>query len=265
MVRKSSEVVKPIQMNMIDPPVRDARLTIDMDTVKELAESIDEVGLMQPILLAEKNHRYEIVWGHRRFLAHKHLLKKTILAKIQILDESQIIIMRATENLFREGITVIEEALIYRSLMDNEGMDQSQVAKRMRKTPGIVRRRLDLLRMPRMLQDAVQRKEIGHGVAEALCVLHDEEQISYYLQFAIENGVSVAVVRTWVQDEKDKQRRDRTHVGEGGEPLSINENIPQFFTCQLCKGPAEIGKETTFRACPDCAKALVEMINKTDK
>lgn len=257
MAKKLSEVVKAVDMILIDGPVRDARLTIDMDTVKELAESIDEVGLMQPILLAKKGNRFEIVWGHRRYLAHKHLGATRILAKVQELDESQIIIMRATENLFREGITVIEEALIYKSLMDNEGMDCAQVAKRMRKSPGIVRRRLDLLRMPQMLQDAVQKKEINYGVAEALWVLHDDDKISYYLQFAIQNGVQISVVRTWVQDEKDAQRRDRSEVGKGGEEISVHEEIPQYTACQLCKKPVELGKETTIRACPVCTKEII--------
>ncbi len=262
MTKKQSEVVKNIDIILIDGPNIDQRLTIDMELVKELAESIDEVGLMQPILLAKKGKRFEVVWGHRRFLAHKHLGKTTILAKVQDLDQSQITIMRATENIFREGITPIEEALIYKTLTDNDGMTIDQIAKRMRKSAGIVRRRLDLLRMPECLQTAIHKKDISYGVAESLWSLGDVSQIEYYLQFAIENGASVAVVRAWVKDEIDKQRRERSDVGGGGETIAINENIPIFFACMLCKGPTELGKETTFRACPDCAKQLVEIINK---
>ena len=261
MTKKQSEVVKPIDIILIDGPNVDQRLTIDMELVKELAESIEEVGLMQPILLAKKGKRFEVVWGNRRFLAHKHLGKTTILAKVQELEQSQITIMRATENIFREGITPIEEALIYQTLMNDEGMSIEQIAKRMRKSAGIVRRRLDLLRMPQCLQTAIHKKDITYGVAESLWGLGDQAQIEYYLMFAIENGVSVAVVRTWVKDEKDKARRDRADIEGGGETIAINENIPIYFACQLCKGATELGKETSFRACPKCAKQLIEIIN----
>ncbi|HDZ13951.1 MAG TPA: ParB/RepB/Spo0J family partition protein [Pricia sp.] len=256
-----SEVVRKIDMILIEGPVRDSRMSIDMDPVKELAESIDEVGLMVPILLAKKGERFEIVWGHRRFLAHKHLGKTKILAKVQELNESQIIIMRATENIHREDITPIEEARIYQTLMTDEGMEIEEIAKRMRKSPGIVRRRMDLLRMPELLQDAVQKREINYGVAESLWKLGDVARISYYLQFAIENGASVSVVRTWVKDEQDKQRRERTDVEGGGGTIAVNENIPQFIACQLCKNPVELGKDTIIRACPVCTKQMLEILN----
>ncbi len=262
MKKNLSEVVKKVDIILIDGPKVDQRLTIDLEAVKELAASIEEVGLMQPILLTKKGERYEIVWGHRRYLAHKFLGRTQILAKIQELDETQVVIMRATENIFREGITPIEEALIYKTLMETDGMTIDKVAKRMRKSAGIVRRRMELLRMPQILQTAIHEKKINYGVAEALWPLGDEGTIEYYLHFAIENGASVAVVRAWVKEEKDKQRRDRTDIGGGGETIAINENIPVFFTCQLCNGPSKLGTETIFRACPDCAKQLVEIINK---
>ncbi len=261
MVKNLSEVVKKIDMILIDGPVRDSRLSIDMDAVKELSESIEELGLMVPILLAKKGERFEVVWGNRRFLAHKHLGKTTILAKVQTLTESQIIIMRATENIHREDITPIEEARIYQTLMQDEEMEIEEIARRMRKSPGIVRRRMDLLRMPEILQDAIQKKEITYGVAESLWGLGDVAQISYYLQFAIENGASVTVVRTWVKDEKDKQRRERNDVEPGGGTIAVNENIPQYIACQLCKNPVEVGKDTIIRACPVCTKQMVEILN----
>lgn len=255
---RGSEVVREVELLKIDGPVEDQRLSIDAELVKELAESIDEVGLMQPILLAKAANRFEVVWGNRRYLAHVYLGRKTILAKVQELDQTQITVMRAVENLFREGITPIEEANIYKSLIEKGGLTIDQVAKRMRKSAGIVRRRLDLLRMPRFLQVAIQKKEINYGVAEALWVLGDESGIQYYLQFAIENGASVAVVRGWVSDEKDKIRRQKTDVGGGVDTIAVNENIPQYIACNVCKEAMKIGEETIIRACPACVKRIIK-------
>ncbi len=260
MTKTPSEVVKKIEMILIDGPEKDQRMEIDQESVKELASSIEEVGLMQPILLVVRNTRYEVVWGNRRYLAHKYLGRKTILAKVQNLTESQIIIMRATENIFREGITPIEEAMIYQSLIDTQKMTIDKIATRMKKSAGIVRRRLDLLRMPECLQKAIQKKEIKYGIAENLWQLGDVSRIEYYLQFAIENGATNAVVRLWVKEELDMMRRQRSDVEGGREGIAVNEVIPQYTACQICKKAVEIGKETIIRACPECTKGLIEKL-----
>ncbi|KKN31466.1 hypothetical protein LCGC14_0823790 [marine sediment metagenome] len=262
MKKTLSEVVKKVDMILIEGPERDQRLEIDQDAIKELAQSIEEVGLMQPILLAPRDNKYEVVWGNRRFMAHKYLGRSTILAKIQELSLSQIVIMRATENLFREGITPIEEAMIYQSLIEIEEMSIDQIAVRMRKSAGIVRRRLDLLRMPECLQKAIQKKEIKYGVAENLWQLGDVSRMEYYLQFAIENGATNAVVRGWVKDELDTMRRQRSDVEEGGERIAVNEAMPIYTACQICREAMEIGKETIIRACPVCLKAIIEKVKK---
>ncbi len=262
MIKAQSEVVKKIDMIMIDSPEDDQRLSIDQELVEELAESIKEVGLMQPILLTRKDKRYEVVWGNRRYLAHKYLGLKTILAKVQNLTKSQIIIMRATENLFREGITPIEEAMIYQSLIEIEGMSIPEIATRMKKSAGIVRRRLDLLRMPECLQKAIQSKEIKYGIAESLWQLGDVSRMEYYLQFAIENGATNAVVRGWVKDELDTMRRQRSDVGGGSGDIAVNEAMPQYSACQICKVAVEVGTELIIRACPKCIKAIRETLNK---
>jgi ParB family chromosome partitioning protein len=255
-----SEVVKKIELVLIDGPKKDQRIEINQETVEELAASIGEIGLMQPILLTPKNGRYEIVWGHRRYLAHKFLGKTNILAKVQTLDQDQIIIMRATENLFREGITPIEEAYIYQDLKETRKMTIDQIAKRMKKSAGVVRRRLDLLRMPECLQRAIHSRKLKYAVAEDLWSLGDLSSIEYYLQFAIEHGATSAVVRQWVRDERDKKRREASGTDEGGGTISVNEYRPTYVACDVCKEPMELGKETVIRSCKVCTKGIMEAI-----
>lgn len=256
MLRNLSEVVRKIDLILIDAPKKDQRLEIDMEEIKELAGSIDEVGLQQPILLVKKDDRYEIVWGHRRFIAHKFLGKLKILAKVQELTSNEITILRATENIHRSDITPIEEAYIYHDLKNEAGLSIEQIAKRMRKSPGIVRRRMDLLRMPEILQKAVHSRNINYAVAEDLWKLGDVTAIEYYLQFCIEHGATSAVVRQWVKDEIDKRRRAASDTGEGGRDLSPSEPRPVYVPCDLCFDPMEIGTEKTIRACPNCEKII---------
>ncbi len=262
MKKTSSEVVKKIALIEIDGPDVDQRLEVDPDEIKELAESIEELGLMQPILLTPKNGRFEIVWGHRRFLAHKYLGRVNINAKIQEMTKSQKIIMRATENIHRKDITAIEEALIYSDLKNNHEMSYEQISKRMRKSPGLVRRRLDLLRMPEVLQNAIHKKMINYAVAEDLWVLGDVSAIEYYLQFCIEHGSTSAVVRQWVKDEKDKKRRQDSGIDQGGGDLSPSEERPVYVACEMCFEAMEIGTEKIFRACKTCTTTIMKSIRE---
>lgn len=256
MKKTSSETVKEIYIAEIDGPEQDQRLKINQDEIQELAQSIEEVGLQQPILLTPKGSRYEVVWGHRRFLATKFLGKTKILAKVQVLTKSQKKILRATENLHRLDISPIEEAIIYNDLKTNEKMTLEEIGQRMRKSPGLVRRRIDLLRMPEVLQTAIHSGRIKYGVAEELWSLGDQAAIEYYLQFAVEHGATVTVVRGWVKDEKDKIRRQASDIGGGGESIAFSENKPVYAPCDLCSGPLEVGTETPIRACPNCVKEL---------
>ena len=264
MSKTQSEVVKKISMMLIDGPVIDQRLEIDQEEIVELAESIKEVGLQQPVLITPRGKRFEIVWGHRRYLAHKYLGKVEILAKIQTLTQNQIVILRGTENLFRKDITPIEEAYIYHGLVKEGKLTIEQIATKMRKSAGIIRRRLDLLRMPEVLQKAIQKRKIGYAVAEDLWSLGDVAAIEYYLQFAVEHGATSAVVRQWVRDEKDQIRRKASGAVGGRDTIALNQEKPVYVACDVCQKPMEIGDETVLRCCKKCGKTIVEAMKKDE-
>ena len=262
MSKNLSEVVKKISMLLIDGPKVDQRLEIDQDAIIELAGSIGEVGLQQPVLITPRGKRFEIVWGHRRYLAHKYLGKIEILAKIQILTENQIAILRGTENLYRKDITAIEEAYTYHGLIEDGKLSIDEISRRMKKSAGVIRRRLDLLRMPEVLQKAIQKRKIGYAVAEDLWSLGNVGAIEYYLQFAVEHGATSAVVRSWVKDEKDQQRRKAPGAEGGIERIALNEDKKVYVPCDVCTNPMEIGDETVLRCCKTCAKAIVAAMKK---
>ncbi len=264
MSKTKSEVVKKVSMMIIDGPKTDQRINIDQDEVEELAESINQVGLQQPILLTPRDKRFEIVWGHRRFLAHKFLGKTEILAKVQTLSENEMVILRGTENLFRKDITAIEEAYIYHGLIETGKLTIEEIARRMKKSAGVIRRRLDLLRMPEILQKAIQERKIGYAVAEDLWSLGNVGTIEYYLLFAIEHGATSAVVRQWVKDEKDQQRRKESGAEVGGGTIAVSEEKPVYVPCDICLDPMEIGDETVFRACKNCSRTIIDAMKKKD-
>jgi len=256
MASLKKEKIDWIEIGKIDEPGGIIRMKIDPDKIDALAENIKEIGQLQPILIRPKGERYEIVFGHRRFLATQKIGKARILSMVKDLDDKTTALMRATENIEREDISPIEEAAVYKDLIENLGMTIAQVAKRMGKSEAIIKRRTDLLRMPPCLQKAVHEKEIGYSVAEELWRLGELPDIEYYLGYAVDHGATLAVVRLWVNEKLGERRRQED--GTEGMPRHTTpmETRPIYVSCDTCQGPMEIGEETVIRCCRTCYKAL---------
>lgn len=244
--------VQRVMMSLIDRPDVPDRMSIDPETVKELAESIGQIGLLQPIILTPRGGRFEIVAGDRRFQAFVSLGRDSIPAIIQDLDAESVSISRATENLQRADLTIIEEARIYQRLHNDHKMTWDQIAKRTGKTAGIVKRRYDLLKMPEILIAALHKKQISYSVAEELDRLKDLEKVAYYLSFCVDHGATKEVVRGWV-DEAQAVARQKVRAGDGGGWVEGQpEARPVFVSCDLCHGPVDVMKVVSMRICPDC-------------
>jgi len=259
MARKAKQTWKVIDIQLIDDPKGIVRIDINQDGIDELAESISEIGLLQPILVAIDELRYEVVFGHRRLLACRSLGLTEMRCIVREMSQSEIGIARATENIAREDLSPLEEAATYQDLMERYEMKIEDVAKKMGKTPGTIKRRLDILRMPPMLQKAVHSKQISMTVGEELWAIRDQTSLEYYLGFAIENGCTREVARMWTQDWKDSVRRSESPGVEGsGEGMSPLEPRPTYVACDVCQEPVELGKDRVLRACPDCLTLILE-------
>lgn len=256
MASKKQLTEKLINMSDVDEPAGVVRMDIDDEGIQALASSIAALGMLQAILVRPAKNRYEIIYGHRRFLACRMCGMKRIRATVKELSDVETAMMRATENVERVDISPIEEAATYQNLVDAHNLTVAEVARMMGRSASLIKRRMDLLRMPAILQKAVHNRRISYGVGESLWSLADDDLIEYYLGFAIENGATVATVRQWVRDVADQVRREKTDVAGGGGWKNPNEPVPTYVACELCKQPMELGKETVMRACPVCVGAI---------
>lgn len=246
----------------IEEPDGIIRMEIKNEDIKKLAESIQAMGLLQAILVRPRKDKFEIVYGHRRFLACKYLGIKSIRATVKAVSDVEAAMMRATENVERVDISPIEEAAVYKDLVETHKLTLEKISKMMGKSVAVVKRRMDLLRMPPCLQQAIHKKEISYSVGEVLWQLGNADQIEYYLDFAIQNGASRNVVNEWVQEELAKRRREGTAGVGGGGWKSPMETRPTYVPCDLCEQALEIGQETVIRACKDCTKVIQEGLKK---
>jgi len=249
--------IQLIKMDLIDRPVKIARELIDPEKVRELAESIREVGLLEPVILASRNGRFEMVAGDRRYLAHKLLNLKVIKAIVKELDDREVVVIRGIENLQRVDLTPSEEARYYLLLKEEGGLSTKDICKKTGKAPMTVARYLNFARCSEDVRRAVDRKDISLNVLEILQEIDDPEAFHYHFTMAASNGITAPVARIWVDDYL-KTKAGTFYDGDGGVPSSniSVEAKPIFITCEVCHSAVEIHKVRNLVTCPDCMKKV---------
>lgn len=257
MIKIPKKIVRDLLLSDVIGPLEPVRLNINMDKVRELAESIREKGQLVDALVRPCDSKYEIVWGDRRYLALKFLEALTIRAEIKELTDSETIILRATENLQREDLTPMEQARIYGQMRDRLQYTIESTARQMGKTHGTIKRYLDLLDLPEEFQNALDVGQIHIGVAEILIRIDDEDLRRYYLGNASQHGCSTKTAQLWVSDyEATKAAQYYTpSVGEGGI-ATFSPMKPTYYACDLCSEPVDISRAKHVLACPACVDKL---------
>lgn len=251
------EQIRLIKMEMIDRPAKIARETIDPERVRELAESIRESGLQSPILLRPSNGRFEVVFGDRRFLAHKLLELKEIKAIVKELNDEETVVIRGIENLQRENLTSSEEAKVYLDLKTKGGMTEKAIAQKTGKSHNTIHRYLIFATQPDEVRRAVDLKQISLNTLEILLEIEDPDAFKYHFDMAASNGITAPVARLWVDDYfKTKSGNFYADDGGGSIPSIDIETKPQYITCEVCLGAVEIKAVRNLVVCPECRKKV---------
>lgn len=258
--KKQSNVYRNLEIALIDPPDEVARLEIPESAIKELAQSIKEQGQLQPIIVFKRNERYEIVFGHRRWLAMRYLKAKTISCKVTDSSPEMNALARASENLQRSDLSPLEEGIIYQGLIEKYDMPLDQIAKITGISAGIVKRRINILKMPDPLIDAVHKRLISQSVAEELMRCPDEEYRDYLIQMARDHGVTNLVARGWVDDKLKELRAKSSDIGRGSTSPDVYIESPVYIACQGCKQAKEVSQLKSVGVCPECFKVFITML-----
>jgi ParB family chromosome partitioning protein len=188
-----------------DQPRRD----FDEEALKELADSIKQIGVVQPITLRKiEDGKYQIIAGERRFRASQIAGIESIPAYIRDVNDSQLMEMALVENIQREDLNAIEEALAYQNLMDKCDYTQDQLSERVGKKRATVANYLRLLRLPAEIQMAVKDKKLDMGHARALMSIESPvAQLEVYNRIIAE-GLSVRKVEELAKNIKEGKTTD---------------------------------------------------------
>ncbi|NBD25056.1 nucleoid occlusion protein [Paenibacillus glycinis] len=167
--------VKHLPIVEVDTSPYQPRTVFDDDRIDELSQTIRTHGVIQPIVVRARNGRYEIIAGERRFRAVKKLGLDTIPAIIREFNDSQAASIALIENLQREGLTSIEEAVAYQKLIDLHNLTQESLAQRLGKSQSTIANKIRLLGLGEIVKNALMERKITERHARALLSLDSEE------------------------------------------------------------------------------------------
>ena len=184
-------IYKFIDIHLIEANQNQPRSHFEAEKIQELAVSIQENGLLQPIVVRPYQDKYQIVAGERRYRACKLAGLEEVPCVVQKMDEHQTATAAIVENIQRENLSAIEEALAYQQILDTQGLTQAQLAEKVGKKQSTVANKLRLLKLPMTVQESVKKKEISERHARALLKLEDTAQQNNMLKEILEQNLTV--------------------------------------------------------------------------
>ncbi|WP_024989052.1 ParB/RepB/Spo0J family partition protein [Segatella albensis] len=220
-----SSTINEIAIDQIEPNPNQPRREFDDEALKELASSIAQIGIIQPITLRQvTENRFQIIAGERRWRASQLAGLKAIPAYIRTISDENVMEMALVENIQREDLNAIEIALAYEHLLENTGMTQEKVSERVGKSRAAIANYLRLLKLPAQVQMALQKKEIDMGHARALLSLDSPSlQIKLFKEIQ-KNGYSVRKVEELVQQLKNGE-----DIESGKKKIAAKAQLPEEF------------------------------------
>lgn len=202
--------LQEVSVSRIHHPLNQLRM--DLDNVQDLAISIKQHGLLQPIVVRPKQHEYEVVAGNRRLAAIRLLKARRISCHIVDLSDKEAYEVALVENVQHKTMNSIEEAMAFNRYVESFGWGGiSELARRIGKSQEFVTKRIQLLRLPEKVREQVIRQRITPSVALEMLPL-DNEAIEEFADFIIQNHLTKEEVRHIVRISKSENNEENTYT-----------------------------------------------------
>lgn len=209
---KTNDQIVEIDLNELRANPYQPRKNFDEEALNELASSIKEHGVFQPIIVKKSIKGYEIIAGERRFRASKLAGMQTIPAIVKDFSDEEMMQIALLENLQRENLTSIEEAKAYKSIIESMNITQDELAKKVGKSRSHVTNILGLLKLPASVQDMVLYNKLSMGHARVLSKLDDPKTIEDLAQRVITEDLSVRKLESLVYDNEEKEVKTKKNT-----------------------------------------------------
>jgi len=206
---KDDDKVIEVPLSQLRPNPYQPRKTFDEDSIKELAESIKQHGVIQPIIVRTVLRGYEIIAGERRFRASQLCGSTSIPAVVRTFTDQQVMEIALIENLQREDLNAIETAIAYQALMDKFELTQEELSMKVGKSRSHIANFLRLLTLPASIKEDVSRGTLSMGHARALVGVKETSQQLELARLSIEQEWSVRELEAAIQKQPEKQQPDK--------------------------------------------------------
>ena len=224
------QVVQSINITKIEPNKAQARKKFDEDKIDELAESIRQHGVISPILVIKKDDHYEIIAGERRWrAAHKAELKEIPAIVREDLSEQELAEISLIENIQRENLNPIEEALAYKQLIEEYHLKQDEVAERVSKSRTAITNSMRLLKLGKEVQQMLIDEMITTGHARALIPVEDADEQLRLAQQIFDEALSVREIEKKVK-ELGRPKKTRKTKGSDHNLETVYHSLEEELT-----------------------------------
>ncbi|MDH8679183.1 ParB/RepB/Spo0J family partition protein [Fusibacter bizertensis] len=254
-VNDHGELIHEIDINLIMPNKNQPRKNFDHEKIISLSESIEDHGLMQPIVLKSKGGLYEIIAGERRWRACKHLGLKKVPSIIKDVDESTIAQLALIENLQREDLNAIEEAMAYSRLIDEYQITQEKMSKIAGKSRVYITNTMRLLKLDDYIQAAIAEKVITSGHGRALLGLDNEKKRRKAYDLVLADELSVRATEELIKnyDKHFKSVESKAKPIRDAELVSIEEDLSVY-----------VGTKVSIKEKNGRGKIVIDFYNEED-
>ncbi|MFK3385858.1 ParB/RepB/Spo0J family partition protein [Staphylococcus aureus] len=226
--KTKDEQIKQIDISDIKPNPYQPRKTFDENHLNDLADSIKQYGILQPIVLRKTVQGYYIVVGERRFRASKIAGLKYVSAIIKDLTDEDMMELAVIENLQREDLNAIEEAESYQRLMTDLKITQQEVAKRLSKSRPYIANMLRLLHLPKKIADMVKDGRLTSAHGRTLLAIKDEQQMLRLAKRVVKEKWSVRYLENHVNELKNVSSKSETDKVDITKPKFIKQQERQL-------------------------------------
>ena len=239
------EILSMVDIDTIRLNPRQPRKWFDQEKLDDLADSIREHGVIEPVIVRPaEGGAYELVAGERRFRAAVQVGLKSIPAVARVMDDRESLEIAIIENVQREDINPVECAVAYRRLMDEFGLVQEKIAERVGKSRSTIANTLRLLKLPKPILDSLDKGDITEGHARALMSITDAEYQKRIWERVIEEGLSVRETERLSRSPKPSKTsktgivsRATGRHGQGDPHLSdVEEKLRRFLGTKVAIG-----------------------------
>lgn len=262
-VDDSKENVELISVALIKPKADQPRKNFDEKSIEELAHSISIHGIIQPIILRKQDNYYEIIAGERRFRAAKAVGISEIPSIVRSMDEEKAAKLSLIENIQREDLNPIEEAVAYNALIDSYGIKQEELGNTLGKSRSYITNILRLLNLNKTVIEYIYNGTLSSGHGKVLLGVKDEDEQLRFAEIVVNEKLSVRDTEKLIKERKSK--KNKTKKLEDLDPflLDVEESLMKSLGTKVkLQSGKKVGKIEIEYYSDDDLNRLIELITQ---